>query len=383
MTHGTTAPDPFYTVELALYMAMELAKKTWRLGFSNGGSGLHLTVIPAWDKGKLVQAIAAARKRFGLDENAKVFACYEAGRDGFSVHRLLTKLGVINSVVDAASIKVDRKARRAKSDKIDVRKLLADLIRYIRGDREVWKVARVPSVEEEDARRLHREQERGKKEKTQHQTRIRSLLATQGVRFSGSVNALLANLDAVRTWDGSPLPPGLKGEIEREGERLKLVQAQLRDLEKQQRARLKEKNKFEAEAMKKVERLMSLRGIGMNSAWLLTMEMFRWREFNNRREVGGAAGLGGTPYDTGESSHEQGISKAGNPRVRTRMVELAWLWVRNQPHSDLTRWYVKRFEGGSKRMRRVGIVAVARRLLIELWHFVEHGVAPRGAVFKL
>jgi transposase len=339
-------------------------------------------VIPAWDEGKLVQQIAAARKRFGLDENAKVFACYEAGRDGFSVHRLLTKLGVINSVVDPASIKVDRKARRAKSDKIDVRKLLADLIRYVRGDREVWKVARVPSVEEEDARRLHREQERGKNEKKQHQTRIRSLLATQGVGFQGSVNALLANLDAVRTWDGSPLPPGLKGEIEREGERLKLVQAQLRDLAKQQRSRLKEKNKSEAEAMKKVERLMSLRGIGMDSAWLLTMEMFRWREFNNRREVGGAAGLGGTPYNTGESSHEQGISKAGNPRVRTRMVELAWLWVRNQPRSDLTRWYGKRFAGGSKRMRRVGIVGVARRLLIELWHFVEHGVAPRGAVFS-
>jgi transposase len=381
MTHSTTAPEASYTIERALYMATELAGKSWRLGFSNGGSGRRLTAIPAWDEAKLVQQIAAARKRFGLGEDAKVFACYEAGRDGFSVHRLLTKLGVINSVVDAASMKVDRKARRAKSDKIDVRKLLADLIRYVRGDREVWKVARVPSEEEEDARRLHREQERSKNEKKQHQTRIRSLLATQGVRVEGSLNRFLADLDAVRIWDGSPLPPGLRAEIERQGERLELVRAQLRDLENQQRARLKEKDK--PEAIEKIDKLMKLRGIGMDSAWLLVMEMFGWRQFNNRREVGGSAGLGGTPYNTGESSHEQGISKAGNPRVRTRMVELAWLWVRYQPNSDLTRWYTKRFAGRSKRMRRVGIVGVARKLLIELWHLVEHDVAPRGAVINL
>jgi transposase len=323
--------------------------------------------------------ISAAKKRFGLPEDAKVISCYEAGRDGFWVDRLLSELGVENVVVDAASMKVDRRARRAKTDKIDAKRLLVDLIRHHRGEKDVWKVVRVPSEEQEDGRRLHRNLERLKKEKSQHRSRIYSLLATQGVRV-GNLNALLRELDAARIWDGKPLPPGLKAEIERERDRLRLVEEQIRTIKKEQHEQLKQASSPE---MEKIRLLARLRGIGMDSSWLLVMEMFGWREFNNRGEVGGSAGLGGTPYNSGSSENEQGISKAGNPRVRTRAVELAWLWIRFQPDSELSQWFTRRFARGNSRMRRVGIVAVARKLLIALWHLVEHGVVPRGAVIDL
>jgi transposase len=360
-------------------MAIELSASKWRLALSAGGQRIRESSVGAGDRDRLVLEISAAKKRFELPEDAKVISCYEAGRDGFWVDRLLSELGVENVVVDAASMKVDRRARRAKTDKIDAKRLLADLIRHDRGEKDVWKVVRVPSEEQEDGRRLHRDLERLKKEKTQHRSRIFSLLATQGVR-PGSLGAFLRDLDAARIWDGKPLPPGLKAEIAREGDRLRLVQEQIRAIKKERREQLKQADSPE---LAKVKLLAKLRGIGVDSSWLLVMEMFGWRQFNNRREVGGSAGLGGTPYNTGSSENEQGISKAGNPLVRTRAVELAWLWIRYQPQSELSQWFMRRFAGGGSRMRRVGIVAVARKLLIALWHLVEHGVVPQGAVIDL
>jgi transposase len=360
-------------------MGIELSAEKWRLASSAGGQRIREKSIRAGDREQLLQEISTSKKRFGLSEDAKVISCFEAGRDGFWVDRLLSELGVENVVVDAASMKVDRRARRAKTDRIDAKGLLANLIRHARGEKDVWKVVRVPSEEQEDKRRLHRDLERLKKEKTQHRSRVFSLLATQGVR-PGNLNAFLTGLDAARIWDGKPLPPGLKAEIERERDRLRLVEEQIRAIKKERREQLKQASSPE---LAKVKLLAKLRGIGVDSSWLLVMEMFGWREFNNRGEVGGSAGLGGTPYNSGSSDHEQGISKAGNPLVRTRAVELAWLWIRYQPRSELSQWFMRRFAGGGSRMRRVGIVAVARKLLIALWHLVEHGVVPQGAVIDL
>ena len=373
-TQTSPYPDP-----VRLYMAIELSASKWGLALSAGGQRIREKSIRGGDCTQLLEEIAAAKKRFGLAQDAKVISCYEAGRDGFWVDRLLGQLGIENVVVDAASMKVDRRARRAKTDRIDARRLLADLIRHHRGEKDVWKVARVPSAEQEDKRRLHRNLERLKKEKTQHRSRIFSLLATQGVR-PGNLKIFLAALDAAKIWDGKPLPPALKAEIERERDRLRLVEEQIRAITKEQREQLKQASSPE---LAMVNVLTKLRGIGVDSAWILVMEFFAWREFKNRGEVGGAAGLVGTPYDSGSSEREQGISKAGNPLVRTRMVELAWLWIRFQPQSELSQWFLGRFAGGGSRLRRVGIVAVARKLLIDLWHLVEHGAVPRGAVIDL
>jgi transposase len=276
-------------------------------------------------------------------------------------------------------MRVNRRARRAKTDGIDAKQLLADLIRHARGEKDIWRVVRIPTEEQEDQRRLHRELERLKKERTQHRARMLSLLAIQGVS-KDYVKTFLVDLDAVKIWSGEPLPPGLKVEIERERDRLRLVEEQIQAIRKEQRRQLKEPS---SPALGMIKVLARLRGIGVDSAWLLGMEVFAWRQFNNRREVGGASGLTGTPYNSGSSEHEQGISKAGNPLVRTRMIELAWLWIQYQPHSDLSQWFLRRYARGGSRMRRVGIVAVARRLLIALWHLVEHGVVPRGAIIDL
>jgi len=375
---STTQSTP-YPEARCLYMAMELSATKWRLALSTGGPRIREKSVGAGDGGRLLDEIRAAKKRFGLPDDARVISCYEAGRDGFWIDRLLSQFGIENVVVDAASMKVDRRARRAKTDKIDAKRLLADLIRHHRGEKDVWKVVRVPSEEQEDKRRLHRNVERLKKEKTQHRSRVFSLLATQGVR-PGNLKVFLAELDAARIWDGKPLPPALKAEIEREWDRLRLVEEQIRAITKEQREQLKQAGSPELE---KVKLLTRLRGIGLDSSWILVMEFFGWREFKNRGEVGGAAGLVGTPYDSGSSEREQGISKAGNPLVRTRMVELAWLWIRFQPHSELSQWFQRRFAGGGSRLRRAGIVAVARKLLIALWHLVEHGVVPQGAVIDL
>lgn len=368
-----------YSDPPCLYMAIELSTARWRLALSAGGERIREKTIRAGDRDALLREIRAGKKRFGLPEDAKVISCYEAGRDGFWVDRLLSELDVENVVVDAASVKVNRRARRAKTDGIDVKDLLANLVRHARGEKDVWRVVRVPTQEQEDQRQLHRELERLKKERTQHRARIQSLLATQGVR-PPKLKPFLTALDAAKLWNGEPLPPGLKAQIEREHTRLRLVEEQMLAIRKEQRDQLKRASSPELQMIKMLTRL---RAIGVDSAWILVMEFFAWREFSNRGQVAGAAGLVGTPYNSGSTQIEQGISKAGNPLVRTRMVELAWLWIRLQPHSELSQWFERRFARGGSRMRRVGIVAVARRLLVSLWHLVEHGAVPRGAVIDL
>ena len=364
--------------EQKLYMAMELSDKCWKLVFSDGGEKRRHETMEAGHRMELVEAIRKAKEKFDLSSEAKVVSCYEAGRDGFWLHRYLVTLGVDNQVVDSSSIETNRRKRRAKTDRIDGVKLLTMLMRYWGGERGLWSVVRVPSVEDEEGRRLHRELASLNKERTRHRNRIRGLLVAQGLRLEPKGD-FLQRLEALTLWDGAPLPLELKGELEREYQRLRLVEAQRRALENTRKSRLRQ---ADTASVQRVVQLMGLRAIGPNCAWLLVMEFFAWREFRNRRQLGACAGLTGTPYDSGASKRDQGISKAGNRRVRTMMIEIAWLWLRYQPNSKLSRWFRERFAGGGARMRRVGIVALARRLLVALWRYVEDGMLPEGAELK-
>ena len=357
-----------------LYMALELSNKTWRLALSDGAKRRQV-VVPAADLMKLSEAVAKAKERFGMSASARVVSCYEAGRDGFWLHRHLRGVGIENQVVDAASIEVSRRLRHVKTDRLDGERLLVKLIRHHTGERGGWSVVRVPSPEEEDARHLHRELERLKRERLAHRLRIQSLLVTQGVRLTIK-SALRLRLGSLALWDGHSLPVELKAELEREAQRLALAERQIGALEATRRERLQSPR---TEAERRIVHLMRLGAIGPGSAWLLVMEFFAWRDFRNRREVAALAGLVGTPYNSGDSERDQGISKAGNRRVRAMIVEIAWLWLRFQPKSSLSQWYQTRFAGGGARMRRIGIVALARKLLIALWRYLEDGVMPEGA----
>lgn len=383
MIKKTTRTQQSTEIDGILYMAFELGNSNWKLGFSIGlGQRVRERNIPAGDMEKLLGEIESAKRRFGLSAASKVRSCYEAGRDGFWLHRYLTSQGIENLIVDSSSIEVNRRARRAKSDRLDVQKLISMLIRHWGGDRKVWSVVRVPSVEEEDHRQLHREQKSWKKERTRAINHIRGLLASQGVRLQMRKGMSADWVEEIRLWDGTGLPVNLKMRLRREWETLQWIGKQILAVEGERRKALREKRDKAGEHIEKIERLMRLRAIGLNGAWVLVEEFFGWRQFNNRREVGGLAGLTGTPYNSGDTNREQGISKAGNRYVRGVMVELAWAWLRYQPRSKLARWYNRRFGKGSSQVRKIGIVALARRLLIDLWRYVEFGVLPEGARIK-
>jgi len=362
---------------MVLFVALELSNKKWKLALSDGNKR-RLVTITAGDLVTLGEAIAKAKARFGMPGGVPIVSCYEAGRDGFWLHRYLVHCGVANVVVDASSIEVNRRARRAKTDRVDVEQLLRLLIRYHHGDKRVWSVVHVPSAEEEDARRLHRELERLKKERTGHRNRIQALLVSQGIRLQPR-HDLLERLEAARLWDGAALPPDLQAEVRREDTRLRLVDEQIRALEAEQAQRLAA---AATPCYQQVAHLMRLRGLGLTSAWVFVMEYFGWREFHNRKEVAALAGLTPMPYASGDSARDQGMSKAGNRRIRTLMIQIAWGWLRYQPHSALSVWFNTRFALGGKRMRRIGIVALARRLLIALWRYVQRGVIPERASLK-
>ncbi len=363
--------------EAILYLAMELSNKKWKLFFSNG-TKIRSKTIAARDLDGLSREIRCAKERLKLSAEARVISCYEAGRDGFWIHRYLREQGVENMVVDAGSIEVDRRKRRAKTDRIDGKALLRKLISYCAGDEKVWSVLRIPSREEEDGRRIHRELERLKKERGGHRNRIRSLLVLHGIAMV-SWRGFLQWLEQLRCFDGQRLPPEIHSEIRREYKRLQLVEEQIRGIEKRQSEQVAA---LGSDQMHKVATLMMLNGIGQRSSWVFVIELFGWRQFSNRDEVGACSGLTPTPYDSGQMSRELGISKGGNRRVRAMAVEIAWCWMRYQPHSKLTRWYQERYAGGGKRLRRIGIVAVARRLLIDLWRLLEQGRIPEGARYN-
>ena len=376
-TTAATRPVEYTAAVSVLHLAFELGQATWKLGFTVGlGQRPRVRTIAARDVRVLAQEIQRAKERFGLAADALVVSCYEAGREGFWLHRWLVAHGVANHVVDSASIEVNRRKRRAKSDRLDVGALLRQLIRYRAGEPKVWSVVRVPTVAEEDRRQLHRELLTAKRDRTRVTNRMKGLLANQGVVLEVDA-AFLAELAVVELWDGTALPPGLRARLEREWAKVELLSAQIRQLEGERAEAI---HTDPAPAVELVRQLLRLRGIGVNSAWLYVMEFFGWRQFQNRREVGGLAGLTPTPYQSGELSREQGIGKAGNRYIRAMAIEIAWGWLRFQPDSALSRWYQERFGGGSSRIRRIGIVALARRLLVELWRYLETGTVPEGAV---
>src|SRR5262252_7431926 len=362
-----------------LFLAFELGQQTWKLGFTIGVAQLPCErTISAGDRAGLQQEILRAKQRFGLPENARVVSCYEAGRDGFWLHRSLVAHGVQNHVIDSASIEVNRRQRRAKTDRLDVRKLLTMLLRHMAGERKVWSVVRVPSVDEEDRRQLHRDMQAAKQDRTRVINRIKGLLAGHGVQLAlqGDVEA---QLDQVQQWDGASLPSALRTRLKRAWQQVGFLTAHIQTLEAERRVLLRRR---EDPVIAQVRQLFTLRGIGINSAWLYVMEFFAWRDFQTPKQVGALAGLTPTPYQSGQARRELGIAKAGNRHIRAMAIEIAWAWRRFQPDSALSQWYERRFGAGSARLRKLGIVALARKLLIALWRFVKTGVLPEGAVLK-
>jgi transposase len=374
-------PDAPATKEYdTVYLAFELSKARWKLGLILPGSEkMSRYMIAGGDVSELRRLLARARVKAERGGKAvRIVSCYEAGYDGHWLHRWLTGEGVINHEIDPSSIEVNRRARRAKTDRIDLDRLMRAFLAHLRGEPRACSVVRVPTVEDEDRKRRTRERQRLGKERTAHTNRIKGLLHGQGIRDAMPLKpGFIAGLKGLRTGDGRVLPPELAAEIVREHERLGLII--------KQEAALEEKSKVERRAAEpgtaqaKMVHLAQLKGIGPVSAQVLVNEVF-YREFDNRRQLGSYFGLTGTPFDSGESRREQGISKAGNHRARGLAVELAWLWVRHQPGSELSRWFHARVGDTKGRMRRITIVAAARKLMVALWRYLQTGVVPTGAV---
>jgi len=362
-----------------LHVGMDLGLKSWKLAMTTGlGQKPRIRTVPAGDLERFDVELSRAKKRFGLSECAPVKSCYEAGRDGFWIHRWLLSIGVENHVVDPSSIEVDRRRRRRKSDRLDATQLVVRLVRSGLGDR-TWSVVVVPSVEAEDGRHLHRSLDTLTKERTRIVNRIRGILISHGLRLDPRLVTFLEDLSESRQWDGSPVPPGLQARVRVEWDRLQAVGEQIKAIE-QERDRLLEEG--EGVVVEQVDQLCKLKGVGIKSAWLLSRELFSWRPYQNRRTAGSLIGLAPTSYGSGTISRELGISKAGNRRVRAVAIQLAWSWIRSEPNSPITHWFQERYAKGSGRARRVGIVAVARKLIIALWRYVDQGVVPEGAILK-
>ncbi len=375
-THATHLPLP---EPPALYLALELSNRSWKLAFSTGlGQKPRIRNIPARSLDALELEISKARHRFHLSDSIPLITCYEAGRDGFWIHRFIeAQPGRRNLVVDSASIDVTRRHRRVKTDLIDVLKLVVMLIRYHNGEADVWSVVHVPSVQAEDARHLHRELLTLKSERTRVTNRIKGLLVAQGLSVSSLTRRFHDQLDELRGWDGSTLPLQLRERLLREwGHRTGLTE-RIRLIERLQLQHLASNSD---PATEMVRQLMTLKGIGLQSAWLFTFEFFAWRKIRSRQQITALAGLAPSPYNSGDEVRDLGISKAGSSSVRAMAIQIAWGWIRFQPDSELTLWFERRFAHGGRRMRAIGIVAVARRLLIELWKFLEAGSIPEGAI---
>lgn len=366
------------TAAAALYLALELGSTKWTLAFTiSAAQAPRLRSIAAGDQAALEREIAHARERFGLPASTAVISCYEAGRDGFWLHRWLVARDVRNVVVDSSSIEVNRRARRAKSDRLDATKLLHLLMRWAHGERKVWSVVRVPTPEAEAARQVTREIETVRQDRTRVRNRIQSLLATQGIRCSLR-GRFPARLETLQTGDGRPLAVSWRERLTREWTQLQTIEARLRQL-RQTRMTTLEQTAPRVAAV--AAQLAQLRGIAETGATICSAELFGTRTFTNRRQVGGLLGLVALPYRSDQHVQDLGISKASRTELRRVAIQLAWCWLRYQPQSALSQWFHTRFGAGG-RSRRVGIVAVARKLMIALWRFADAGTVPDGALLK-
>jgi transposase len=365
-----TTTDAAAETRETVYAAIELSKKTWVLGIAHPDR--DRPSIHRVSGGNIAELVS--RLRVAARNNRRILVCYEAGYDGFWLARALAKMGIECRVLDPASIQVNRRARRVKTDRIDVLALLRALIATDRGERHVCAIVRVPSVEEEDARRSHRERQRLVRERTGHINRIKGLLFAQGIRdIKPKLRRTRIDFAALETAEGHPLPDRLRRELEREYARLSLIAAQLREVEK-------ERDTADAQdpvVEQKRQMLVALNGVGATSAAILAREVFA-RSFASRRQLGSYLGLTPSAYDSGSTTRCQGISKAGNSWSRRILIEVAWLWQKYQPASPLSHWYIQRTAGQSSRIRRIMLIALARKLAISLWRYVETGLVPEG-----
>ena len=360
-----------------LYVAFELGEKEWKLAMSPALEvRVRLRTVGARATGRVMEILEKERLRVGA---TGIVSCYEAGRDGFWLDRFPRAHGVENRIVDSASIEVRRRARRVKTDRLDAQKLLTMLQREALGEKDVWSVVHVPSITDEDARSLQREYRTLVKERSRSSNRIKGLLASQGLVAPRIDGHFLGWLGTAQLWDGSAIPSGMRDRVEREFARWRFTHDQVLALEKERRDRTRDGTDA---SLEKVRALFALKGIGLGAASTFGLESFSWRNFRNGKEVGSLSGLAPTPYQSGESELELGISRAGNRWVRGLAIEIAWGWLRHQPDSALTRWYNERFARGGPRARKIGIVALARKLLVALWRYVETGVLPEGALLK-
>ena len=366
--------------EPVLAVALELAKASWKLALSDRRHNPRLKAAeapqPLARLEQVLQQIEQTRTLWELPARTRVVVVYEAGQDGFWLQRALQARGVETLIIDPASLLMERRARRAKTDRLDALRLLDALIAWLHGEQRRFQVVRAPSVADEDRRHWGRERQQLQRELQQHRNRIEKLLATVGCwsRLDREGRQQLTE-GTLRDWAGQPLGAALQARLQRELQRWQEARVQLRRLEREHQVR------FGVRQAEQVARLTRLRGIGPVGARQLVLELF-WRQFCNRRQVGACVGLVPSPYDSGTLHADQGISKQGNPRVRALLVELAWLWLRYQPDSDLSRWFASKAGGDSRRSRRVAIVALARRLVIALWRYLERAVLPPGAVLK-
>jgi transposase len=374
--------QPINTVNPTIYLAIELSASTWLIAARLPGSEKpHLHRIEGGDTAALFALISSLRARVArrLDAAIGVVCCFEAGRDGFWLHRLLTAHGIANYVLEPTSILINRRARRAKTDRLDAIGMLRVLAAYLRGDGQICSMVRVPTPEDEDAKRIHRERENLVQEKLRIENRIEALLFTQGIRKRPSLRSWERDLAVLRTGDGREMPRHLRAELDRLRRRLVTILELIREVEAE-RDDVVTTNP-EHQTSRKIVALCRIRGLGENFAGVLTREVF-YRSFDNRRQIASYVGITPMPYQSGSMDRDRRISRAGNPRARTTMIQLAWLWLRYQPGSELAEWFRKRVGTLAGRTRRIAIVAMARKLLIALWRYVETGVPPAGAEIR-
>ena len=378
-------PTSIHDEIATIFVAMELSLKNWLVAISDPlGSRVSKYSVRPGDSAKVLELIEKRISKVHrvLQEPVQVVSCYEAGYEGFWLHRVLDAAGVKNVVIDPASLLVNRRARQRKTDRIDLHRLLRALRAHLRGDKEdSFSVVQVPSVEQEDSKRPNREHDRLIKERNGHTNRIKALLVLQGIYWTRPQSrGFRATLGELRCADNSPLPEHVKAEIERDLDRLELIERHLALVDNQRRTAIV--GPAERGSTKHmIQALTRLKGLDLEGPTVLVNEVF-YRGFNNRREIASYVGFDGTPFDSGGSRREQGISKAGNPRARKVMNQLAWLWLRYQPGSALSKWFRERVGDAKGRLRRIMIVALARKLLIALWRFATEGLIPEGAVFK-
>jgi len=374
----------------AIFVSLELSRSTWLITSLSPGSGEKMSKhsVPAGDIALLLARFADLKKKAlaRTEKSFPIVSIQEAGLDGFWIHRMLQKEGIESYVVDPASIATSRRRRRAKTDRIDGEHLVRALLAYKRGEPRVCAIVRAPDPEEEDRRRVCRERKTLTAERIQHVNRIKGLLFSQGI---SGYDPLRSNrrrqLDELKTGDGRPLPPHFKAQIARELDRLELLIGQIKAVETERDALFasvsKPVNPSADLTPTPTVMLMSLNGIGAEIAAVLWTEGL-FRSFTNRKQVAAYAGLAPTPWQSGSVAHEQGVSKAGNPRLRTTMIQLSWLWLRHQPQSALALWFTERVNRNGGRLRKTTIVALARKLLVALWKYVTAGVVIEGAILK-